>query len=137
MAVPEVGIFVVCIIKSGRNIIETWQQTKDIKNLIFIINNNENLFKDEQIKIEGRLVEKNTGSLILSTARNNMLDIWFHFCKEIKQDLTTEQVNNLVEKLKTDIFNELNTMKKLNGELPTETLKDYYNKYDSTNLIHM
>ncbi|NOQ25772.1 MAG: hypothetical protein GQ564_10465 [Bacteroidales bacterium] len=135
MAVPEVGIFVVCIVKSGKNIIETWQQDKDIENIIFIINNNEILFKVEQIKLEGRLAEKNTGSLILSTAKNNILDIWSHFRNEIKQDLTIEQVDNLIGKLKTDIFNELKTMIRLNGELPTETLKDYYNKYDNTNLI--
>ena len=31
MAVPEVGKFVVCIVMSGRKIIETWQQNNDIE----------------------------------------------------------------------------------------------------------
>jgi hypothetical protein len=89
--------------------------------------------EDEQLKAEGKLTEKNTGSLILSTARNSILGIWSQFCKEMQQDLATEQVDNLVRRLKTDIFNELNKLNELNGKLPTETLIDYYLKYDSTN----
>ncbi len=91
------------------------------------------MLEDEQLKTEGKLTEKNTGSLILSTARNSMLGIWSQFCQEIQQDLATEQVDNLVGNLKTDIFNELNTVNGLNGKLPTKTLIDYHHRYDSPN----
>jgi histidinol phosphatase-like enzyme len=117
---------------SGREIIETRCRDKDVKSIIYIINNYENLLKDEQIKTEGKLTEKHTGSLILSTCRNNMVGMWSQFCNEIQQDLTAEQVDDLVEKLKTDISNALEVMNRLNGELSTKTLKEYYNKYDST-----
>ena len=133
MAMPEIGKFVVCIVISGRKIIEAWQQNKDIKSIIDIINNYEKLLEDEQLKAEGKLTEKNTGSLILSTARNNISGIWSQFCKEMQQDLTTEHVDNLVGNLKTDIFNELNILNGLNGKLPTKTLIDYHHRYHSTN----
>ena len=42
MAVLEVGKFVVCIVTSVREIIETWQQNKDIESIIYIINNYSN-----------------------------------------------------------------------------------------------
>jgi len=133
MAMPEIGKFVVCIVISGRKIIEGWQQNKDIKSIIDIINDYENLLEDEQLKAEGKLTEKNTGSLILSTARNSILGIWSQFCKEMQQDLTTEHVDNLVGNLKTDIFNELNILNELNGKLPTKTLIDFHHRYRSTN----
>jgi hypothetical protein len=133
MAMPEIGKIVVCIVISGRKIIETWQQNKDVESIIDIIKNYENLLEDEQFKTEGKLTEKNTGSLILSTARNSMLGIWSQFCQEIKQDLATEQVDNLVGNLKTNIFNELNILNGLNGELPTKTLIDYHHRYRSAN----
>jgi len=133
MGVPEVGKFVICIVISGREVIETWQQNKDIENIIDIINNYGNLLENEQFKTEGRLTEKNTGSLILSTARNSMLDIWSQFDKEVEKHLTIEQVDDLVEKLKTDIFNVLNVMKGLNSGLPTKSLNDFHNRYNSDN----
>ena len=88
---------------------------------------------NEQFKTEGKLTEKNTGSLILSTAKNSMLDIWSQFDKEVEKHLTIEQVDDLVEKLKTDIFNVLNVMKGLNSRLPTKSLNDFYNRYTSYN----
>ncbi|MEN8248893.1 MAG: hypothetical protein ABFS32_08170 [Bacteroidota bacterium] len=133
MAMPEIGKIVVCIVISGRKIIEAWQQNKDIESIIDIINNYENLLEDEQLKTEGKLTEKNTGSLILSTARNSMLGIWSQFCQEIHQDPATEQVDNLVGNLKTDIFNELDTVNGLNGKLPTKTLIDYHHRYHGAN----
>ena len=51
----------------------------------------------------------------------------------MQQDLTTEHVDNLVEILKTDIFNELNKLNGLNGKLPAKTLKDYHQRYQGTN----
>ena len=39
MAVPEVGKFVVCIVISGKQIIENWQQNKDIDCIKDIIAN--------------------------------------------------------------------------------------------------
>ncbi len=78
------------------------QQNKDIKSIIDIINNYEKLLEDEQLKVEGKLTEKNTGSLILSTARNSILGIWSQFCKEMQQDLATEQVDSLVGNLKNN-----------------------------------
>ncbi len=133
MAMPEIGKFVVCIVISGRKIIEAWQQNKDIKSVIDIINNHKKLLEDEQLKAEGKLAEKNTGSLILSTTRYSIMGIWSQFCKEMQQDLTTEHVDNLVENLKTDIFNELNILNVLNGKLPTKTLIDFHSIYQSTN----
>ena len=118
---------------SGRKIIEAWQQNKDIKSIIDIINDYENLLEDEQHKAEGKLTEKNTGNLILSTTRNSILGIWSQFCKEMQQDLTTEHVDNLVGNLKADIFNELNILNRLNGKLPTKTFIDFHHRYRSTN----
>lgn len=131
MAVPEVGKFVVCIVISGKQIIENWQQNKDIDSIIDIVANYANLLENELLKTDGRFTEKNTGSLILSTARNGMLDIWSQFCEEIEKKLTIEQVDNLVGKFKTDIFNVLNVMKELNNGLPTKSLNDFYNRFNS------
>ena len=91
------------------------------------------MLEDEQLKAEGKLTEKNTGSLTLSTARNSIMGIWSKFCQEMQQDLATEQVDNLVENLKTDIFNEINILNGFNGKLPTKTLIDYHHRYHSTN----
>ena len=60
-----------------------------------------------------------------------MLDIWCQFCKEIEKNLAKEQVDELVEKLKTDIFNELDVMKGLNSGLLTKSLTDFHNRYNS------
>lgn len=133
MAVPEVGKFVLCIVISGKQIIENWQQNKDIDNIIDVIDSYADLLEDNQLKTDGRFTEINTGSLILSTARNSLLDIWSQFCKKIKKQLTVEQVDDLVGKLKTDIFNVLSVMKELNSGLPTKSLNDFYNRYNSDN----
>jgi hypothetical protein len=58
MAMPETGKFVVCIVISGRKIIEAWQLNKDIKSIIDIINNYEKLLEDEQLKAEGKPLKK-------------------------------------------------------------------------------
>lgn len=131
MAVPEVGKFVISIVMSTGKIIEIWQQNKDVDSIIHIINDYENTLEDEMCKIEGKLTQKYTVSLILSTCKNNMVAIWSHFCEEIKQDYTNEQVDSFVKELKTDILSELKVMNRLNGKLATQILQDYYNKYDN------
>lgn len=116
---------------SAGKIIEIWQQNKDINSIVYIINDYENALEEEMCKIEGKLTQKYTGSLILSTCKNNMVGIWSHFCKEIQHDFTNEQVDSFVEKLKIDIFKELKVMNRLNGKLATQILQDYLDKYDT------
>ena len=129
MAVPEIGKYVIGIISSARKAIETWQQTNDDKSVEDVIENYLRLLETKQVKNEGKMLEKLTGSLILSTAKNNLVSTWNNFCRNIQQGLSDEQMDDQIENIMHDICKETNTILRLNGKLPTKTLQEYWKKF--------
>ena len=129
MAVPEIGKYIIGIISSARKAIETWQLTKDNKSIEYIIEDYLRLLETEEVRNEGKMLEKLTSNLLLSTAKNNLILTWNYFCKNIQQGLSDEQMDDQIKNIMDDICKETNIILSLNGELPTKTLQEYWKKY--------
>ena len=99
MAVPEIGKYIIGIISSARKAIETWQLSKDNKSIEYIIEDYLRLLETEEVRNEGKMLEKLTSNLLLSSAKNNLILTWNYFCTNIQQGLSDEQMDDQIKNI--------------------------------------
>lgn len=127
----NLGQFVTGIISVGLQVLQMWKEGRSVQAVQSKVKQFDEITSSQSILTEGKLLEGLVPHAVLNTLKGRVEICWTDFNEVAgNQNLTPRQMDRYTEGLRECICRELKIIKRLNGNLPTKTMQDWWDGYE-------
>tara|TARA_R110002072_G_scaffold300257_1_gene477216 strand:- start:442 stop:1296 length:855 start_codon:yes stop_codon:yes gene_type:complete len=130
----ELGQFITGVISVGLQTLQVWRETRSVEAVQSKAKEFDRITGSKLVMDEGLLLQQIVPSPVLNTLKGRVDLCWTDFNDAIgNPNITPRQLDRYGEGLQECICRELRIIKNLNGSLPTQAMKDWWDLYKCAN----
>lgn len=130
----ELGQFITGIISVGFQVLQLWKDTRNVEAVREKVNQFDEITSSQNVIVEGQLLQQLVPTPVLNTLKGRVDICWTDFQDAVgNHNITPNQLDRYTEGLRECICRELRVIKRLNGNLPTQSMNDWWIQHQCEN----